>query len=281
MPRLTDALARVQDAERDAPVSDSGRLASLETRDEPSLLDTRDSPDVSPNAHRPSFTRVQTSPLESPVMQPLRQRLTGLVERTFLVPARPGEAVRSLLFASVDGVEGSALVPAAVSEILLSRVRGWICLVDANFRSPSLHRHYGSTNALGLADALVGTSRASSYARELARGRDSSLWLMPTGDFSDAGAHLLEADAYRRRMRDVITAFEYLVIGTTIATANPSASILAAQVDGVILVAEANVTTRQSLRVAAQAVSASGGRVLGTVLNNRTFPIPEAIYRLL
>jgi hypothetical protein len=35
------------------------------------------------------------------------------------------------------------------------------------------------------------------------------------------------------------------------------------------------------LRACADALRASGGRVLGTVLNNRTFPIPEAIYRLL
>ncbi|MGH9161027.1 MAG: hypothetical protein ACRD2X_13720 [Vicinamibacteraceae bacterium] len=281
MPRLTDALARVHDSEPHAPGSESGLLSeTLETRDEPSLLETTDPADPARHIRRSSHTRVQTPPLESPVPHRLRPPLTELVERTFLVPARLGETVRSLMFASVDGADGS-LLPAAVAEILLSRARGWICLVDANFRAPILHRHYGSTNALGLIDALVGTGRVSSYARELSRGGDSSLWLMPTGDFSGAGERLLETEAYRRRMKDLVTAFEYVVIGTTIVTADPSAAVLSAQVDGVILVAEANVTTRQALRAAARAVSAAGGRVLGTVLNNRTFPIPEVLYRLL
>ena len=51
--------------------------------------------------------------------------------------------------------------------------------------------------------------------------------------------------------------------------------------DGVVLVLEANSTRRVAARKAQQAVEAANVRVLGTVLNNRTFPIPEKIYRLL
>jgi Mrp family chromosome partitioning ATPase len=46
-------------------------------------------------------------------------------------------------------------------------------------------------------------------------------------------------------------------------------------------VAEANVTSRQSVRAAADRMRAAGAHVLGTVLNNRVFPIPETLYRLL
>jgi Mrp family chromosome partitioning ATPase len=48
-----------------------------------------------------------------------------------------------------------------------------------------------------------------------------------------------------------------------------------------VLVLEANSTRRVAARKAKQALEASSVRVLGTVLNNRTFPIPEKIYRML
>jgi protein-tyrosine kinase len=48
-----------------------------------------------------------------------------------------------------------------------------------------------------------------------------------------------------------------------------------------VLVLEANSTRRVAARKAKQALEAANVRVLGTVLNNRTFPIPEKIYRLL
>jgi len=46
-------------------------------------------------------------------------------------------------------------------------------------------------------------------------------------------------------------------------------------------VIEANRTRRLTARKAKETLDAAGVRLLGTVLNNRTFAIPEAIYRKL
>jgi Mrp family chromosome partitioning ATPase len=51
--------------------------------------------------------------------------------------------------------------------------------------------------------------------------------------------------------------------------------------DGVVLVLEANSTRRVTAKKAKQALEAANVRILGTVLNNRTFPIPEGLYRRL
>jgi Mrp family chromosome partitioning ATPase len=47
------------------------------------------------------------------------------------------------------------------------------------------------------------------------------------------------------------------------------------------MVLEANSTRRITARKAKKTLEDGNVRVLGTVLNNRTFPIPEKIYRLL
>jgi Mrp family chromosome partitioning ATPase len=49
--------------------------------------------------------------------------------------------------------------------------------------------------------------------------------------------------------------------------------------DGVALVIEAHRTRRVKAQKAKEILQAANLKVLGTVLSERTFPIPEAIYR--
>jgi len=51
--------------------------------------------------------------------------------------------------------------------------------------------------------------------------------------------------------------------------------------DGVVLVIKANSSRRDSSREAVQQLRSANVRVLGAVLNQRTFPIPESIYKRL
>jgi Mrp family chromosome partitioning ATPase len=59
------------------------------------------------------------------------------------------------------------------------------------------------------------------------------------------------------------------------------AALLGQETDGVILILESNQTRRETARIATQNLTAAKVQVLGAVLNNRTFPIPESIYRKL
>jgi Mrp family chromosome partitioning ATPase len=51
--------------------------------------------------------------------------------------------------------------------------------------------------------------------------------------------------------------------------------------DGVLLVLEANTTRRAAAQRAKSVLESSQVRLLGTVLSERTFPIPESLYRRL
>jgi receptor protein-tyrosine kinase len=75
--------------------------------------------------------------------------------------------------------------------------------------------------------------------------------------------------------------FAHVVINAPPVGLYSDAAILGQWADGVVLVLEANSTRRVAARNAKQAVEGANVRVLGTVLNNRTFPIPEKIYRML
>ena len=51
--------------------------------------------------------------------------------------------------------------------------------------------------------------------------------------------------------------------------------------DGVVLVIEANSTRREAARMAKETFESANVKLLGAILNNRTFPIPESLYRKL
>jgi Mrp family chromosome partitioning ATPase len=215
--------------------------------------------------------------------EPFHEYMAGLVQRIFLTPERGDDqgAVRSLMFTAAGTGQPSPLLAAAAAEILSLKVVGSVCLVDANFRAPSLHRHYDVTNDSGLAQALSGVGPIRGYATRLVQARANSLWLMPAGSGREPGSLLLNGEPGRSRFRALLKAFDYIVIETAPMTGDPVAAILGAEADGVVLVVDANVTRRHGAQAAAGALRASGAKVFGTVLKNRTFPIPEAIYRRL
>ena len=56
------------------------------------------------------------------------------------------------------------------------------------------------------------------------------------------------------------------------------AMVLGQLADGVVLVIEANATRREATQNVKEDLVRANVRMLGTVLNNRTFPIPKALY---
>lgn len=51
--------------------------------------------------------------------------------------------------------------------------------------------------------------------------------------------------------------------------------------DGIVLIVEAGKTKRDEILRAADLIQGAGGRLLGTVLNKRRYPIPSWLYRML
>jgi receptor protein-tyrosine kinase len=80
-------------------------------------------------------------------------------------------------------------------------------------------------------------------------------------------------------VKDLRDEFAYAVISAPPVGLYGDAAFLGQMADGVVLVLEANSTRRVTARKAKQALEMANVRLLGTVLNNRTFPIPEALYR--
>lgn len=73
--------------------------------------------------------------------------------------------------------------------------------------------------------------------------------------------------------------YPYILIDCPSLREAEHALILASLVDGVVLVVEANRTQKEQFLYAERAIENAGGRILGHVLNKRTYVIPEWLHR--
>ena len=205
-----------------------------------------------------------------------REEETKLMQRVF--PASPEGTRRMVLFSGLEADLGCASICARTGKILAARGDGPVCLIDANFQSPSLHQCFGVENTQGLAEAALESSPLPTF---LQRVSESDLWLMPCGQATSQLTLSAITDAMRTRMNELRERFQYVVIHTGPLRLETCAMHIGRWTDGVVVVVEANCTRRDSAKRVKEALQAGKVNLLGVVLNNRTFPIPEAIYKRL
>ena len=203
----------------------------------------------------------------------VRQQLAGLVERIFLPLSGP--PTRCVGFAAVDADGPSGLITAATAELLSERTTASVCVVDGHLAMPSLHRYFGVANRSGLADAMaVGAAPGGSAQRLRA-----NLWIVCAGE--KRARVSVSGDAMRQQMAKFIPESDYVLVNMEPVGHCGDACRFAAVMDGVILVVDAESTRRDAGRRAAEILRVAGASVIGAVLTNRRFPIPERVYRRL
>ncbi len=200
------------------------------------------------------------------------EEVLRLIQRIFL--SANGSAPRQVVVCGVDEENGSSSVCARAGRTLAANSSRPVCLVDANVRSPRL-------------SGLFGIDGTSPFAGTPAPLRDQcvkiggNLWLAGPEILADNSQVLLPPDELRNRLAQLRETFEYMLIDAPGTSSCGDAQLLGLVADAAILVIEANSTRRQTARKAKEILEASGVRLLGTVLHNRSFPIPEGLYKRL
>jgi len=199
-----------------------------------------------------------------------------LVQRVFLLQSQ--EPPHMVVFAGIDHGNGCSRVCVSVAETLAKNIRGSVCLVEANLRSPALPEMFGTTNHHGLTDALLQDGPIRSFAK-LVRGEN--LWLLSSGALAADSANLLNSERLQTRFAELRKEFDFVLIDAPPLTPYSDALAFGQLTDGFILVVEANATRREAALQVAENLRAANVRILGAVLNQRTFPIPESLYHRL
>ena len=200
------------------------------------------------------------------------EEMLRLIQRIFLSGNR--SAPRQVVFCGVDDENGSSSVCARAGQTLAANSSRPVCLVDANVRSPRL------SNLLGV-EGTNPFSGPSAPLREQCVKIGGNLWLAGPNILAEKSRVLLPPGQLKERLSQLRSEFEYMLIDAPGTSVCGDAQLLGQVVDAAILVIEASSTRRLPARKAKEALDAAGVRLLGTVLYNRSFPIPEGLYKRL
>jgi Mrp family chromosome partitioning ATPase len=205
-----------------------------------------------------------------------REQEMKLVQRVF--PEAGNTAPGLVLFAGLEKDAGCASICARTARILAARGEGRVCAVDANFGAPSLHHSFGIENRDGLAEMVLGICPMKSSAKKV-EGLD--LWVIPSGGEVSKIRFPEVNELMKATLKDLRNSFRYVVLHCSPFRLEIDSNIISRWTDGVVLVLEANSSPRDTARRVKENLETANVSVLGVVLNNRTFPIPEPLYRRL
>ena len=198
-----------------------------------------------------------------------------VVQQIFLGQAQ--DAPRVVVFAGVDHGSGCSQISASVAELLAKHAnRRPVCLVEANFRSPSLPGMYGTPNHYGLTEAICREEPITSFLRPLPQ---ENLWMLSSGTLAGDSPELFSSANFRERISQLRQQFYYVIIDAPPLGQYSDAVAVGQNADGLVLVLEANSTRKESASAVANNLRAAGVPILAAVLNKRTFPIPEQLYK--
>ena len=188
---------------------------------------------------------------------------------------------RVVLFAGVERDNGCAGICLRAARKLASLQPGAVCLVDANMRSPWLHELVGADCRYGLASAGgFGQASVTAFARPLSADKTNNVWVLPSGSSELDPGTVLTPARVQSRLRELCTRFEHILICAPPADLHAESVALGQAVDGVVLVVSANATRRDAVARVKSRFDDLGVRILGVVLTDRTYPIPQFLYRL-
>lgn len=195
-----------------------------------------------------------------------RQQIRGLVRQIFFSHAlRP---VRQVAISALESETEVRNLCRNVGEALSRETAGSVAVIGAYPRL--IH------TAEPEPDERAGTKAVVTPLRRIASRPRANLWLVPDGPRETDSSTSLSS-----YLGDVRREFDYSIVQGPVAGESDEATAMAQFADGIILVLSARRTRRATAQKIKQALEAAHARILGTVLSDRAFPIPEAIYRKL
>ncbi|WP_243734897.1 CpsD/CapB family tyrosine-protein kinase [Paenibacillus turpanensis] len=171
---------------------------------------------------------------------------------------------KSILITSSQPREGKTTTAVNVA-IAFAQSGKRVVLVDADLRKPVIHEIFNKHNRGGLSNIIAGQNTVAELLQETPF---ENLSLITSGPIPPNPSEMLASQAMTELIADLEESFDMVIIDGAPVLAVSDAQIVAAKVNGVILVAQSGVVKKQKLVKAKACLDHVKANVIGTVLNH-------------
>jgi polysaccharide biosynthesis transport protein len=172
--------------------------------------------------------------------------------------------IRSLVISSAAPEDGKTTI--AIHLALAAAAMGQrVLLVDANLRSPIIHNRVGLMNIQGLTDVI---SQDLDWNNVIERSPlEDNLFVLSAGPIPPDSIRLLASQKMQDLMNELQLTFDLVIYDTPHLVGFADANLLAANTNGLILVAGLGKLKRTLLQQALEELQVAGTPILGMIAN--------------
>jgi capsular exopolysaccharide synthesis family protein len=182
--------------------------------------------------------------------------------RTGLQFSQQHGSARILSVVAPSSEEGKATVVTSLA-VVMARAGHKVLLVDADLRQPQLHRSFGLAQEPGFSTLLMEIGDLQEYVTET---DIPSLYFLPSGSIPADPLELLSSARMTWLTEELREHFDIVLFNTSPILMAAEAVVLAAQVDGTVLVIESRSTRQEGAAQALRMLRNVQADVLGGVL---------------
>ena len=183
--------------------------------------------------------------------------------RTNILFMRPDKPIRTLCVSSALPREGKTATSTTLA-IALAAANGSCIIVDTDLRKPRLHKVFGETSDFGVTSYVLTGEPVENFVKKTdVPGLD----LLACGPLPPNSSEIMHTERFRQLVVELSEKYETVVFDSSPVEIVSDALVLATLVDGVLLVAHANVSKIDLIGNAARAIRSVNANLLGCVLS--------------
>jgi len=182
--------------------------------------------------------------------------------RSRLYQIREKLPLKRLMVTSALPKEGKSFVAANLAQVIVRQHGRRALVIDADLRSPGMHRHLGASQTPGLSDYLLGECDEFAIMQ---RGPMENLFFVPAGRQVTGAPELLANGRLKLFLQRVEPLFDWIILDTPPVIPVADSTLLANFCEGVLMVVRSNATPSDLARRAREEFQDK--LLLGVVLN--------------
>lgn len=183
--------------------------------------------------------------------------------RTSVLLSTPDRAPRSLMMTSAEPEEGKTTVSVNLAASLAQLGRR-VLLIDGDLRRPSIHSVFKKPQGVGLVTYLAGQHE---WRKGVQSTQYSNLEILVCGPVPPNPAELLFSERMRLLIQEAMEDYDFVIVDSPPVTRVADGLVLAALVDGVIIIIRAGRTPKTEIKKAYAQLESVDANILGLVIN--------------